>query len=348
MNNSAARKTLWLVLAMVLGFHWTLAWSPASAQGPAAPLMENPKGSPEEKKEEAAEEKKEEGGEEKKEEAPTTCGPLITDTCIPIDEHHASLQVLGGLSFYQGNFSPNWRYVSAHGDFYTFNMPVKFTYGPAKNLETYIIAPFIVDWANHLDRSAAGPNGERSASYAGIGDITAVAKYLVLPEEDTRPAVSLVGGAGFPSGHASNLNSHFLNQDAVGTGSFNFISGVNLYKWLKPLLLYSNIWLNSPANLFTSNNDAVRSREYVTFNLAAEYPLSKSWVLLAEMYSTWTWTNISTPQGFQSPSTLLGVLPGVEYLINEKWAVSAGSSFDLLGKAGSRKYTPICSLYYNF
>jgi len=66
------------------------------------------------------------------------------------------------------------------------------------------------------------------------------------------------------------------------------------------------------------------------------------------MYSTWTWTNISTPQGFQSPSTLLGILPWVDYLINEKWAVSAGSAFDLVGKAGSRKSTPMCSVYYNF
>jgi len=339
-NNPAARKTLWLVLAMVLAFHWILAWSPASAQGPAAPVIENPTAPPEEKKEEAAG--------EKKEEAPTTCGPLITDTCIPIEEHHASMQVLWGLSFYAGNFSHNWRYVSAHGDFYTFNMPVKFTYGPTKNLETYIIAPFIVDWGNHVDLGAAGPNGERSASYAGIGDITTVAKYLVLEEEDTRPAVSLVGGVGWPSGHASNLNPRFLGQDAIGTGSFNFITGVNLYKWLKPLLLYSNIWLNSPVNLYTSSDDAVRSREYVTFNLGAEYPISKPWVLLVEMYSTWTWSNIYTPQGFQSPSTLLGILPGVEYLINEKWSVSAGSAFDLVGKEGSRKYTPMCSVYYNF
>ena len=153
---------------------------------------------------------------------------------------------------------------------------------------------------------------------------------------------------GWPSGHASNLNPRFLGQDAIGTGSFNFITGVNLYKWLKPLLLYSNIWLNSPVNLYTSSDDTVRSREYATFDLAAEYPISKAWVLLVEMYSTWTWTNISTPQGFQSPSTLLGILPGVEYLINEKWAVSAGSAFDLVGKEGSRKYTPTFSVYYYF
>ena len=57
MNNPAARKTLWLVLAMALAFHWTLAWSPASAQAPAAPMIEKPTAPPEEKKEESAEEK---------------------------------------------------------------------------------------------------------------------------------------------------------------------------------------------------------------------------------------------------------------------------------------------------
>ena len=76
---------------------------------------------------------------EEKEAAPTTCGPLITDTCLPIEAHHASLGVLWSLAVYKANFSQNWRPVSTKGDLYSFSMPVKFTYGPAKNLETYII-----------------------------------------------------------------------------------------------------------------------------------------------------------------------------------------------------------------
>jgi len=143
-------------------------------------------------------------------EHPATANPIITDTCIPIEEHHASLQVLCALAVYTANFSQNWRPVSTKGDLYTFSMPVKFTYGPAKNLETYIIAPFIVNWVNNVDRSVAGPNGERSASYAGLGDITTVAKYLVLEEGEIRPAVTLVGGVTWPSGHASHLNPRFL------------------------------------------------------------------------------------------------------------------------------------------
>ena len=133
--------------------------------------------------------------EEKKEEAPTTCGPLISDSCIPIETGHASLQVLGALSFYTANFSPNWRRVSTKGDFYTFNLPVKFTYGPTKDLEMYVIAPFIVNWANNLDRGAAGPNGERSANYSGIGDITAVSQIFAVAGK-RYPARGHGGGRG--------------------------------------------------------------------------------------------------------------------------------------------------------
>lgn len=212
----------------------------------------------------------------------------------------------------------------------------------------YIIVPYIHNWASKADAALAGPVGETSANYGGVGDITAVGKYLLLEETDFRPAVTGVAGVGFPSGHASNLNPRFLGQDGIGTGAFTFTTGVNLFKWLKPFMVYSNIWLNTPANLYTSRDDAVRSREFVTFNLAAEYPITQRWVALLEMYSTWTWTNIDTPQGFQSPSTLLGVLPGIEFFINEKWACSAGAALDLVGKAGSRKYTPLFTVYYNF
>ncbi len=86
----------------------------------------------------------------------------------------------------------------------------------------------------------------------------------------------------------------------------------------------------------------------MTFYLAAECPLSKRWVALVEMHSTWTWSNIDTPQGFPSPSALLGVLPGSEFFLSEKWAFSAGAAIDLVGKFGGHKYTPLFTVYYNF
>ena len=87
----------------------------------------------------------------------------------------------------------------------------------------------------------------------------------------------------------------------------------------------------------------------MTFNLAAEYPLAKQWVLLLEMYSTWTWSNPGTETlGFQSPTTVLGFLPGIEYVATEKWSFSAGCAFDTFGKFGGHKATPALTAYYSF
>lgn len=331
MMQPSLAKAIRLFLVMLLPFQWSLLSSPAVAQGPAALMkMSAPAAEP-------------------KEETPSTCGPLISDTCNPIETHKLSMQVLFGYEFDIGNLTNNWRKVSAKGDFPTFFTNLKIIYGPTKNLETYVIIPYIQNWANNLDRSIAGPNGERNATYGGIGDITAVGKYLLLPETDYRPAVAGVFGVGFPTGHASHLNPRFLIADSVGTGAFNFITGVNLFKYLKPFLVHSQIWMNTPVNLYQQRNDTVRSREYVTFNVAVEYPITKRWIALFEFFSNWTWTNLN-PQNisFTTPQTLIGVLPGIEFVINDKWSCAAGASIELFGKNGNYEYTPMVTVYRNF
>src|SRR5208337_118631 len=213
-----------LVCLALLSFLGGLAAAPALAQAPAGPQV-----SPATPAAAAP-------PEEKKETAPSTGGPMITDTTIPIDTGHVSLSVLSALSCYPGSFNQNWRTVTAGGNFNTFYMPVKVTYGPTKNMEVYLIAPFINNWAS--DVNVPGPNGNRSASYAGIGDLTLIGKYNLLPEGDVMPAVSAVAGlASIPTGHASHLNPGFLGQDAIGTGALTFTTGVNLFKWVKPFLL---------------------------------------------------------------------------------------------------------------
>jgi len=294
--------------------------------------------------------------EEKKDGPPTTCGPMISDTCVPIESGKFAMQAWWSLSFYPGVFTNNWRAVSAHGDYYTFFMPVKFVYGPTKDLEIFAVVPFIHNWNSKLD--TAGPNGETSGSYSGVGDITAVVKYNLLPEGDYRPAVSAVGGVGFPTGHSARLNPAKMGADAIGTGSFNFITGVNLFKYLKPVLVHSQIWMNSPVNLNKLNSDPfrnVRSREYLTVNLAAELPLSPRFVVLCELYSNWCWQTLSQPgtdinliQGYQTPQTVVGLMPAIEFLATDKLSLAAGAAFDLWGKNGVQKITPMVTAFYTF
>jgi len=325
-----------MVLGVVLLFLFTgFVALPAWAQAGAPALMEKPAAPP---------------AEEKKDGPPTTCGPMISDTCLPIDTGKFAMQAWWAVSLYPNVFSNNWRAVSAGGNFSTFFMPVKFVYGPTKNLETYVVVPFINNWVQKAN--GTGPNGENSASYGGIGDITAVAKYNFLPEGTYTPALSAVGGVGFPTGHASHLNPGRLGQDAIGTGSFNFITGLNLFKYVKPVLLHSQIWFNSPINLYKIHGDDgpinVRSREYLNVNLAAELPVAKQWVLLFEVYSTWTWQNLPTIQSYQTPSTVVGILPAIEFLATDKLALAAGASIDLWGKNGVQKYTPMITAFYTF
>ncbi len=335
-------RTVWAALALGCFLAALSPAAPALAQAVAGPT--------------ALAEKPEEGA--KPETPPSTCGPIYCDTCVPIEAGHMSLSATWALSFYPGVFSQNWRTVTAGGNFHTFYMPVKFTYGPTKNLETYIVVPFITNWANSVN--APGPNGETSASYSGIGDITLMGKYNLLPEGDIMPAVSAVAGfASIPTGHASHLNPSFLAMDAIGTGALTFTTGINLYKWVKPFIFYSNIWMNNPVNIYKLGPDPtrnVRSRDYITFNLAAEYPIPNTkFALLLEMYSNWTWSNLTQPgtnaplvQGYQTPQTVLGLLPGIEFLATEKLSMTAGASLDLAGKNGVKKYTPMLYMSYAF
>ncbi|MCL4502165.1 MAG: transporter [Deltaproteobacteria bacterium] len=292
---------------------------------------------------------------EKKNSAPTTAGCIMTDSTIPINPGHVNVATMWALSLYPGTFNQNWRTISIHGNFYTFFMPVKVTYGLARNMEVYLIVPFLNYWVTQADQSIA-VNGRTSASYAGIGDLTLMGKYLLYPEGEVRPAVSAVAGFGtIPTGHASHLNPRFMGVDAIGTGALTLSTGVNLYKWAQPFLLYSTVWINSPINLYRMTTLAspqpVRSREYLTFNLAAEYPLNSKFVLLLEMYSSWTWQNLlpfQASQGYQTPETLLGLMPGIEFLATERFTLEAGAALDIMGKNNVKKFTPMLMATYAF
>jgi hypothetical protein len=61
------------------------------------------------------------------------------------------------MSFTTHNFSPSWRRISAEGDFKSFGLNLKFTYGLWNNLEVYAVIPYIHNWASSVQEP--GPRG---------------------------------------------------------------------------------------------------------------------------------------------------------------------------------------------
>ncbi|MDO9070953.1 MAG: transporter, partial [Deltaproteobacteria bacterium] len=249
-----------------------------------------------------------------KDECPTTFGPIVTDTAIPIEPGKFALQPTFGLSFTTHNFSPSWRRISAEGDFKSFGMSLKFTYGLWNNLEVFVVVPLVHNWANSVKEP--GPRGERAADFGGLGDINLTFKYRLVEETEVAPTVSAIFSPTFPSGHFRRLNPGRLGTDAIGGGTYAFTTGFNVSKYLKPFILYGNLWYTMQTDHTTVGVDAddnpIRNqnhpRDYVTVNLAAEYPLTKKWVALVELTSTWDAGRLIGHQSNMAPTALLSIL----------------------------------------
>jgi hypothetical protein len=288
------------------------------------------------------------------EECPATFGPIITDTAIPMEKGKFAVQPTFGLSFATGNFSPSWRRVSAGGDFQSFNMSWKFTYGLCNNLEVYTVIPYIHNWAGSV--TEPGPRGERSADFGGLGDISLTLKYRLVEEGPVAPTVSAIFTPTFPSGHFRQLNPGRLGTDAIGGGAYAFTTGFNLSKYLKPFILYGNFWYTMQTDYATTEVEETGTgvergnhpRDFVTVNLAAEYPITKKWVALLELTSTWDAGRLIGPKANVDPSALLSVLPGIEYMATEKFSLALGVNFDLAGKDTATNITPLLSMVYLF
>jgi hypothetical protein len=299
---------------------------------------------------------KEEGKKEeaKEDECPATFGPIIADTAIPIEKGKFAVQPTFGLGFTTNSFSPSWRRIPAGGDFQSFGMSWKFTYGLWNNLEVYTVIPYIHNWAGNVNEP--GPNGERNAAFGGIGDISLTFKYRLVEEGPATPTVSALFTPTFPSGHFRHLNPGRLGADAIGGGTYAFTTGFNVSKYVKPFIFYGNFWYTFQTDYSTddvddSGNPVERRnhpRDFVTVNLAAEYPLTKKWVALLELTSTWDGGRIVGPKANMDPTALISLLPGIEYMATDKFSLALGVNIDLAGKNTGANVTPLLSMVYAF
>ncbi|HEY9074636.1 MAG TPA: transporter [Desulfobaccales bacterium] len=287
-------------------------------------------------------------------ECPATFGPIITDTAIPMDKGKFAIQPTFGLALTTNNFSPSWRRLSAGGDFQSFGMSWRFTYGLCNNLEVYAVLPYIHNWAGNVNEPR--PNGERSADFGGLGDISLTFKYRLVEEGPVAPTVSAIFTPAFPSGHFRHLNPGRLGTDEIGGGTYAFTTGFNVSKYLKPFIVYGNFWYTFQTDHTTDDVDASGNpiekqehpRDFVTVNLAAEYPLTKKWVALLELTSTWDAGRMIGPKSTSAPTALLSLMPGIEYMATDKFSLAGGVNIALAGKENNANITPMLSMIYAF
>jgi len=338
---------VWLALTLCVGFLLNSGWVQfAMANGETKKAVTEPP---------AQEECKPAGKEEAKDdECPSTFGPIITDTAIPLEKGKFAIQPTFGLSFTTNNFSPNWRRTSAGGNFQSFGMSWKFTYGLWNNLEVYAVIPYIHNWASNV--RPAGPNGERSADFGGLSDINLTFKYRLVPEGPIAPTVTALFATTFPNGHFRRLNPGRLGTDIIGAGTYAFTTGFNVSKYLKPVILYGNLWYTFQTGYSTDDVDQWgkpeerrnHPRDFVTVNLAAEYPLTKKWVVLLELTSIWDAGRMIGPKANEPSTALLSLLPGIEYMATDKFSLAFGVNINLAGKNANAAIIPMFSMVYAF
>ncbi len=121
----------------------------------------------------------------------------------------------------------------------------------------------------------------------------------------SRPTVTALFATGFPTGHFRHFNPGRLGTDDIGGGAYAFTTGPNVSKYLKPFVFYGNLWYTMQTDNTTVGVDADDNpihnrnhpRDYVTVNLAAEYPITKKWVALVELTSHLGWRAPVRSQG---------------------------------------------------
>jgi hypothetical protein len=318
-------RSLRIGLLIVLGV-CLAGWIPVGAAGASAP--EGP-----------AEEQLVRG-----EKASVTTGPIITSTTIPQAPGTWGIQGTGFLAVTAGRFSPSWRRVGAGGDFLSLATPLQITYGLAPRTEIYTVIQYQHNWAAQVDHP--GPGGERSANFSGLGDISLAYKHLLLEEKPSLPAVSGIFTVNFPAGHHGHLNPRFRGTDQLGRGAYTFTPGINVYKYLAPVLLYGNLWYSMSTDA-TVAGQRRHYRDQVILNLAAEYPLSQRLVFLLEYVSFYDGGRLLGPRANQPPGALMSLLPALEFIVSDDLSFAGGVVLDLWGKNARYNYTPVLAVFVN-
>ena len=281
----------------------------------------------------------------KGEEIPATFGPIVTDTAIPVEKGKFVIQPTFGYSFVNNVFDHDWGRTSAGGNFQTFSMDWKFTYGLMDNMEVFVVIPYAHNWARNVDE--AGPEGETTANSGGLADINLTLKYRLVEETACLPTLTALFATDFPTGKFKNVNPSALNTDVIGGGAYVFTTGFNVSKYIKPFIVYGNVWYSMQTS-YTDDDGKQYPGDFLTVNLAAEYPITEKWVALLELTSSWGGGRLFGPKTNSPLESLVSIVPGIEYMATDKFSVALGLNIDLVGRNTDAAITPLLSMAYAF
>lgn len=277
-----------------------------------------------------------------------TLGPLVTDHAVPIPRDQLSVEVYAFLNITGGEFTADWERLNTPGSNLSLLVPVVPIYGPWTNTELQVIVPVVASWFIDVPLSPETGGGATSASFFGIGGISYIAKYAFLKETLVLPEVTAFSSIVFPTGSRGTIGQQRLRTDVTSAGVFTYIAGFNSSKWLlRHLVLYLNLWYSVSATGEIAD-ERVRPRDSVIVNLAAELPLIRHMVLVAEILSAWSFWYLIPGDVESPPTALVTGVAGIEVLPSYYLAFEAGVLIDLVGKNLPYRYTPALAAIVTF
>jgi hypothetical protein len=138
-----------------------------------------------------------------------------------------------------------------------------------------------------------------------------------------------------------------LNTDVLGGGTCVFTPGFNLSKYIKPFIISGNLWYSMPTSY--TNEDGKRYPGHsVTFNPAAEYPITKKWIAILELTSYWDCGRLFNPKVNVPREFLESSVPGIEYMATDNSSLALGLNVDMVETNTDSAIRPLLSMIYAF
>lgn len=286
---------------------------------------------------------------------PPTTGPILSAGALPMGKGNFAIQPYLYVSFRGGQFNNNWQVKSARKDLINLNSAISVYYGLTENLWISIFWPYFTqNWAYNIENPRIP--GATSAQTSGIGNMSVTFRYRFLAQRRYRPTVTGYFSVSVPLSRGNTVEAGTESAEAVGTRSWAFTGGVNLHSYLRPVIVYVNLWYtyattDKETEFDEDNNlklNPFNPRDAITFNVATETPFrwkGGPWVLLAELSTRWEVGPIfGAPSEFDRNANVLGLV-GLEYIFNPKWRLAVGLAINLIGRNQALNYTPVITLY---